>query len=114
MCDCARCDGFVLRHDDRRRPLDVLAQDYLSDDPLEGMCGDCSEPHADGRLYCGYNDGDSCGFYLDRGEDGRWIAEAADLTGALAYGDSRAEALLRANALAWRVFEERRGRGESP
>lgn len=35
--------------------------------------------------------------------DGRWIAEVRDLPGVLAYGASRAEAIVRAESLALRV-----------
>ena len=44
--------------------------------------------------------------------DGRWIAEVLDLPGALAYGESREEAILRAKALALRVTADRLEHGE--
>jgi len=44
--------------------------------------------------------------------DGRWIAEVLDLPGALAYGESREEAILRAKALALRVIADRLEHGE--
>lgn len=50
---------------------------------------------------------------LDREEDGRWIAEIDDLPGAIAYGDSREEAISRAEALAFRVLAERLENGEA-
>ena len=40
-------------------------------------------------------------------DDGRWIAEVADLPGVLAYGASREEAISRAQVLALRVVAER-------
>ena len=40
--------------------------------------------------------------------DGRWIAEAPDLPGVLAYGATRAEAKSRAESLALRVLADRR------
>lgn len=47
-------------------------------------------------------------------EDGRWIAEIAELPGVMQYGRSRDEAIARAEALALRVrhgfFELRPGR----
>jgi len=44
---------------------------------------------------------------FQREADGRWIAEAADLSGALAYGDSRQEAELRVRELALRILADR-------
>ena len=45
--------------------------------------------------------------------DGRWIAEVRDLPGVLAYGASRAEAIVRAESLALRVLADRLERGEA-
>ncbi len=39
--------------------------------------------------------------------DGRWIAEIEDIPGALAYGDTKEEAIAKAEALALRVVAER-------
>ena len=50
---------------------------------------------------------------IDREDDGRWIAEVVDLPGALAYGQTREEAVARAEALALRVMAERLENGES-
>lgn len=44
--------------------------------------------------------------------DGRWIAEIPQIAGVLAYGDSRAEAVAKAEALALRVLAERLEQGE--
>jgi len=41
-----------------------------------------------------------------REEDGRWIAEIPDLPGVLAYGVTREDAKIRAEALAMRVITE--------
>ncbi len=49
---------------------------------------------------------------LDRETDGRWIAEVVDLPGAVAYGDSRDDALSAAKALALRVLADRLEAGE--
>ena len=43
----------------------------------------------------------------EREEDGRWIAEVPDLAGVLAYGQTRDEAIARAEALALRVLADR-------
>ena len=40
-------------------------------------------------------------------QDGRWIAEVSDLSGVLAYGDTRDQAIARAEALALRVLADR-------
>lgn len=49
---------------------------------------------------------------VERESDGRWIAEVAELPGVLAYGQTREEAVGRAQRLALRVVDERRGCGE--
>ncbi len=51
---------------------------------------------------------------LEREEDGRWIAEVPELSGALCYGQSRDEAMARVQALALRVIAERLEHGEAP
>jgi len=45
-------------------------------------------------------------------EDGRWIAEATGLPGVLAYGQTRDEAMTKAETLALRVLAERLEHGE--
>ena len=50
---------------------------------------------------------------LEREDDGRWIAEVADLPGVLVYGASREEAIAHAQALALRVLADRIEHGES-
>lgn len=44
---------------------------------------------------------------VEREEDGRWICEVTDLPGVLAYGDTRDEAVAKAEALAFRVLADR-------
>jgi predicted RNase H-like HicB family nuclease len=44
---------------------------------------------------------------FDREEDGRWIAEVPALPGVMVYGSSKQEALLRVQALAYRVIADR-------
>ena len=50
---------------------------------------------------------------VEREDDGRWIAEIADLPGVLAYGVSREEAIERAKALSLRVLADRLEHGET-
>jgi predicted RNase H-like HicB family nuclease len=50
---------------------------------------------------------------IEREEDGRWIAEVPQLPGVLAYGQSREEAIARAQALALRLIAERLENGEA-
>ena len=50
---------------------------------------------------------------FEREDDGRWIAEVADLPGVLAYGGTRDEAQARVQALALRVVAERLEHGEA-
>jgi len=49
---------------------------------------------------------------LEQEKDGRWIAEVVDIPGALAYGQSRQEALARVEAVALRVIAEKLDQGE--
>ncbi len=49
---------------------------------------------------------------IDREDDGRWIAEISELSGVLAYGASRQEAIAKAKALALRVIADRLEHGE--
>lgn len=49
---------------------------------------------------------------VEREADGRWIAEAPDLPGVLAYGATEAEARIQATALAFRVIADRIEHGE--
>jgi predicted RNase H-like HicB family nuclease len=49
---------------------------------------------------------------IEREDDGRWIAEVPDLPGVMAYGDSRNEAISKAEALALRVLADRLEHGE--
>jgi predicted RNase H-like HicB family nuclease len=44
--------------------------------------------------------------------DGRWIAEVPELPGVLAYGDSRDEAVRKAQSLSLHVLAERLEHGE--
>ena len=48
-----------------------------------------------------------------REEDGRWIAEVRDLAGVLAYGETRDQAIARAEALALRVLADRLEQAEA-
>ena len=50
---------------------------------------------------------------IEREDDGRWIAEVAQLPGVLAYGTTRDEAIERAKALSLRVMADRLEHGES-
>ena len=45
-------------------------------------------------------------------DDGRWIGEVIELRGVLAYGQTREEAIARAQALALRVLADRLEHGE--
>jgi predicted RNase H-like HicB family nuclease len=49
---------------------------------------------------------------IEREDDGRWIAEIPELPGVMAYGDSRNEAISKAEALALRVLADRLEHGE--
>jgi predicted RNase H-like HicB family nuclease len=49
---------------------------------------------------------------IEREEDGRWIAEIPELPGIMVYGDSRNEAISKAEALALRVLADRLEHGE--
>ncbi|OGV74441.1 MAG: hypothetical protein A3K19_05500 [Lentisphaerae bacterium RIFOXYB12_FULL_65_16] len=49
---------------------------------------------------------------LECEEDGRWIAEVIGLPGTMVYGQTRAEALAKVEALALRVLADRVEHGE--
>ncbi len=44
--------------------------------------------------------------------DGRWIAEVVEVSGAMAYGNSRHDAIAKAEAIAFRVLADRLEHGE--
>jgi predicted RNase H-like HicB family nuclease len=50
---------------------------------------------------------------VEQEDDGRWLAEAPELPGVMAYGSSRAEAVARVETLALRVLADRLEHGES-
>jgi predicted RNase H-like HicB family nuclease len=50
---------------------------------------------------------------IAREDDGRWIAEIADLPGVLTYGQTREEAIAKVQALALRVIADRLDHGEA-
>ena len=49
---------------------------------------------------------------VEREVDGRWLAEVVDLPGVLAYGQTREDAVRRAQALSLHVLAERLEHGE--
>jgi predicted RNase H-like HicB family nuclease len=49
----------------------------------------------------------------ERETDGRWIAEIAQIPGAMAYGTTRDEAMAKAEVVALRVIADRIENGES-
>jgi predicted RNase H-like HicB family nuclease len=51
--------------------------------------------------------------YLDREQDGRWIAEVPELPGVLVYGESEEDAVSKVKALSLRVLAVRIEHGES-
>ncbi len=50
---------------------------------------------------------------VQREEDQRWLAEVLDLPGVMAYGETRDQAVAKAEALALRVIADRIDNGES-
>ena len=54
-----------------------------------------------------------CTLDYEREDDGRWLAEVAELPGVLAYGASANEAIAKAEIIALRVLAERLEHGES-
>ena len=50
---------------------------------------------------------------IEQEDDGRWIAEVPKLPGALAYGQTRKEAIARVKALSLRVLADRLENGET-
>jgi predicted RNase H-like HicB family nuclease len=56
--------------------------------------------------------GDPMKIEIEIEDDGRWIAEIPELPGVMAYGDSRNEAISKAETLALRVLADRLEHGE--
>lgn len=50
---------------------------------------------------------------LEQETDGRWIAEIETLSGAMVYGNTREEAILKVEILALRILADRLEHGES-
>lgn len=50
---------------------------------------------------------------VEQEEDGRWLSEVLELPGVLAYGQTRSEAVVRAQVLALRVLADRVEHGET-
>lgn len=50
---------------------------------------------------------------IEQEEDGRWVAEVPELPGVLTYGQTRQEAIERAQVLSLRVLADRLDHGES-
>ncbi len=50
---------------------------------------------------------------IEQEEDGRWIAEIAELPGVMAYGSTLEETKVKVQALALRVLAERLEHGEA-
>jgi predicted RNase H-like HicB family nuclease len=51
---------------------------------------------------------------VERELEGRWIAEVPELPGVMAYGQTRDEAVRRAQSLSFHVLAERLDNGEEP
>jgi predicted RNase H-like HicB family nuclease len=66
-------------------------------------------------IYCGYFWRNSMPLTLEveQEDDGRWLAEALELPGVLAYGQTCQEAIDRAQALSLRVLADRLDHGEA-
>lgn len=50
---------------------------------------------------------------LEQEDDGRWLAEVPDLPGVLAYGQTREEAVRKAQSLSLHVLADRLEHGEA-
>jgi predicted RNase H-like HicB family nuclease len=59
-----------------------------------------------------YNVGVHLSIEIDREDDGRWIAEALELPGVMAYGATREEAISNTEKLAIEVIADRIQHGE--
>ena len=51
---------------------------------------------------------------FDREEDGRWIADIPELPGVMVYGRSKADVLVKVQALAYRVLADKIERERAP
>ena len=51
---------------------------------------------------------------LEQEDDGRWIADLIELPGVMAYGASKEEALIKVQALAYRVLADKTEKERKP
>ena len=51
---------------------------------------------------------------FDREEDGRWIADIPELPGVMVYGESKQDALVKVQVLAYRVLADKIERERTP
>ncbi len=72
---------------------------------IEGLKPTCAE-----QLY---DQPETMKVEIERESDGRWIAEVPSLPGAMAYGQTRAEAVAKAEALVLRILADKLEHGES-
>lgn len=81
-----------------------------------GRIGSDGLAEALSALDCVKSDGYGMRFTIEteREEDGRWIAEVVGLPGVMKYGQTRADAIGKAEALALRVLAERIEAGDEP
>jgi predicted RNase H-like HicB family nuclease len=66
------------------------------------------------RSSAAYNEAVRVSIELDKEDDGRWIAEALELTGVMTYGKTREEAISNTEKLAIEVIASRIQHGELP
>ena len=50
---------------------------------------------------------------VEQEPDGRWLAEVPELSGVMAYGQTRQQAIDRVQALSYRILADRLAHGES-
>ena len=62
--------------------------------------------------FCNWSNGMKLTLDVEQEDDGRWLAEVLELPGALAYGASADEAMVKAEALALRALAEQLEHGE--
>ena len=58
--------------------------------------------------------GESFRIEFDQENDGRWIAEIADLPGVMVYGETKQDAEVKVTALALRVLADRTEQAKKP
>jgi predicted RNase H-like HicB family nuclease len=95
-----RTDGTALRNQIKNQQSTLINR-QSNDQSAETDCTDRRLEYAPGMT-----------IEVEQEMDGRWIAEAPDIPGAMVYGATQAEAVAKVEALVLRILADRLDHGE--